>query len=362
GDPQRPGATCPPPVPPGALPARSRSPGAGARVRNDPRNAVSNTRCPMKQSVSLFWYNSKIPGRGAAHMRLPFHSASAALLLFVFGCHAPEDGAGIQNSSEFALEGTLDHAWTPDDDKLVAPIWLGDDNRGALVAPMYRGASDGIEDYVYAPPDGDCENARGVMRIDWNSKQNVVKYQLKYKKIPPHPSIHRTEGVDFFPNPAHLAPKDFDNGGYRFWTILAAQSFLNDFYYSATTLDFVGSQYDFPAGQPPGTIKVQNPVFGLLTNHLMFPEEDGSLFREWTMPYDKVEVEGGPWSLGIATYIPLTLCEGNEFQPISGQLRPWAGPWLTHDQLNMSWGDMLKRAPVFDTTVDENQAFPDFFG
>ncbi|HYV50236.1 MAG TPA: hypothetical protein VFA20_35520 [Myxococcaceae bacterium] len=227
---------------------------------------------------------------------------------------------------------------------------------------MYRGASDGIEDYIYAPPDGDCENARGVFRIDWNSKQNVVKYQLKYKKIPPHPSIHRTEGVDFFPNPAHLAPKDFDNGGYRFWTILAAQSFLNDFYYSATTLDFVGSQYDFPAGQPPGTIKVQIPVFGLLTNHLMFPEEDGSLFREWTMPYDKVEVEGGPWSLGIATYIPLTLCEGNEFQPISGQLRPWAGPWLTHDQLNMSWGDMLKRAPVFDTTVDENQAFPDFFG
>ena len=294
-------------------------------------------------------------------MRLPFQAASAVLLLFFFGCHAPE-GAGTQNSSEFALEGTLDPQWTSADDQLTAPIWSGNDEEGSLLAPMYRGASDGTEDYIYAPPNGDCTDARGVFRIDWSKSANTVRYQVKYKKIPAHPSIHRTEGVDFFSDPVHLAPKDFNNGGYRFWTILSAQTLLNDFYYSSTTLEFIGSQYDFPAGQPVGSIKVQIPVFGLLTNHLMFPKNDGSLFREWTMPYDRVQVEGGPWSLGIATYIPLTLCESNEFQPISGQLRPWAGPWLTQDQLSMSWGEMLQRGMVFDTTVDENQPFPELFG
>jgi len=245
---------------------------------------------------------------------------------------------------------------------MVAPVWLGDDNRGALVAPMWRGASDGIEDYIYAPPDGDCTGARGVFRIDWDKKANTVHYQVKYKKIPPHPSIHRTEGVDFFTDPVHAAPKDFDNGGYRFWTILAAQSVLNDFYYDPTTLQFIGSQYDFPAGAPAGAIKIQIPVFALLTNHLMFPREDGSLFHEYTVPYDKPTVEGGPWSFGIATYIPLDLCQGNPVQPTAGQLRPWAGPWLTSDQLSLPWDQMLKHGLVFDTTVDENQPFPETFG
>ncbi|HEY8210471.1 MAG TPA: hypothetical protein VIG99_23475, partial [Myxococcaceae bacterium] len=252
--------------------------------------------------------------------------------------------------------------WTSADEKLVAPVWLGDEERGALISPMYRGASDGIEDYIYAPPDGDCENARGVFRIDWDSRKNTVHYALKYKKIPPHPSVHRTEGVDFFFDPAHLAPKDFDNGGYRFWTILSAQTLLNDFYYDPATGNFIGSQYDFPSGPPAGAITVPIPVFALLTNKLMFPKEDGSLFHEYTVPYDHPTVEDGPWSFGIATYIPLNLCEGNPVQPTLGQLRPWAGPWLTTAQLTMSWKEILKRGPVFDTTVDENQPFPETFG
>src|SRR5438045_615163 len=121
-------------------------------------------------------------------MKLPFRNAIVVFISwFVVGCHAAGDGTPeTAASTELALNGTLDHLWTPSDDRLKAPVWLGDDDRGALISTMYRGASDGIEDYIFAPADGDCENARGVFRIDWDSKKNTVHYQLKYKKIPPH--------------------------------------------------------------------------------------------------------------------------------------------------------------------------------
>lgn len=286
-------------------------------------------------------------------------SAVCIALLFA-ACNGTVDGT--PESRQLALEGALHHGWTPADEKITVPVWLGDDDRGALIAPMYRGASNGIEDYVYTPPDGDCANARGVFRIDWNSRTNKVRYQLKYKKIPPHPSVHRTEGVDFWHNPAHLAPKDFENGGYRFWTVLTAQSLLNDFYYDPDTKLFIGSQYDFPSGPPAGAIRVPIPVFALLTTRLMFPKPDGSLFYEYTIPYDTPTVEGGAYSFGISTYIPLDLCQSNPVQPTLGQLRTWNGPWLPPGGMGFTWRDMLKHGMIFDTTVDENQPFPETNG
>jgi hypothetical protein len=261
---------------------------------------------------------------------------------------------------DLALDGALTPGWTQADEDLLVPVWLGDDDRGALVSPMFRGNSAGIEDYVFTPDDHDCQNARGVFRIDWDKEANTVRYQLKYKKVPVRPAVRRTEGVDFFPDPLHDAPKDFVNGGYRFWTILSAQGLINDFYYDANTLLFVGSQWDFPGGPPAGTIRVPIPVFALQSTALLFPNLDGSMFHEYTVPYDRPTVEGGAYSFGVATYVPLDLCEGNPVQPTLGQLRPWVGPWLPPGTpgYEFSFRDMLKRGLVFDTTVDENKPFP----
>src|SRR5262245_59438328 len=116
-------------------------------------------------------------------MRLPLCLAAAFL---VVGCRASDSKLGAR---ELAIEGSLAHPWTRVDETLVAPIWLGDPERGALIAPMFRGASDGVEDYIFTPDDGDCQNARGVMRIDWDRRANTVRYQLKYKKVPVHPAV-----------------------------------------------------------------------------------------------------------------------------------------------------------------------------
>jgi hypothetical protein len=277
-----------------------------------------------------------------------------AVLALLGGCQAAESRA---ESSQLALEGSLGQHWTPVDEALKAPIWLGDNDRGALVMPMYRGAAVGLEDYVFTPPDQDCMNARGTLRIDWNRQTNKVRYQLKYKKVPVNPDVHRTEGVDFHTNPIYDRPKDIEDGGYRLWTILTAQSAIKHFYYDAGTRLFVGSEFDFPGGQPPGTIMVPIPVFTLFVTKLMFPRPDGSMFHEYTVSYDNVTNEGGAYAYAFTTYIPLDLCQSNPVQPTLGQLRTWVGPWLSGPPI--SWLDVLKRGPVFDTTVDENKPFPE---
>ena len=136
-------------------------------------------------------------------MRLPFRCA--VVLLLIAG--GPGSTAGAEEAAaaarELALDGELTPGWTQADEDLLVPVWLGDEARGALVSPMFRGAAAGIEDYVFTPPDGDCANARGVFRIDWDEQANTVRYQLKFKQVPVRPEVRRTEGVDFFPNPFH---------------------------------------------------------------------------------------------------------------------------------------------------------------
>lgn len=252
--------------------------------------------------------------------------------------------------------------WTAFDESLVAPIWLGDDDQGALIAPLYRGAAVAIEDFVFVPPDHDCTDARATLRVDWDSHKNQVHYQVKYKKVPIHPSVHRTEGIDFFTNPAHQSPASFDDGGFRFWTILTAPTGLTkNFYYDGATLQFVGSEYDFPNGPPATAFPVALPVFTLFGSKLYFANADGTMFHEYTVPYDHVTAEGGIFSLAYTSFIPLDLCESNQVQPTLGQLRPWASPWQP-PSLAASWRDVLHGGAAFDTTVDQNQPFPDTFG
>ncbi len=275
---------------------------------------------------------------------------------------ACQNAPGETNAqSQSTLSGSLSRVWTKKDDKLTAPVWLGNEDKGALIMPLWRGAATGIEDHLFTPPDGDCTDTRGLMRVDWNSEENTVRYQLKFKKVPVHPSVHRTEGVDYFPNPIYGAPKDFEDGGYRFWTLLTAITGVTvRFYYDFTTLKYIGSEYDFPEGPPPA-IGLDLPVFTLFTTHLIFPEEDGSMYKEYTVPYDAVTVEGGAYSFAYATYIPLDLCQAHPVQPTLGQLRTWVGPWLPPEEAP-TWRDVLKNAPAFDLTADENKPFPETNG
>ena len=94
----------------------------------------------------------------------------ADLRLDAIGCHRTADGtlvvvASVHNMgaediyrvpftgdmAAFRIAATVttaasaDRRWTQFDEQLVAPVWSGDDDRGSLVAPLYRGAAVAME-------------------------------------------------------------------------------------------------------------------------------------------------------------------------------------------------------------------------
>ena len=269
--------------------------------------------------------------------------------------------------------------WTVADCKLQSPLWTGDDDKGQLFAPLWRGTGGGIDDYVTAPPNGNCSGLKGTVRIDWNRAQNTVHYRIKLHNVPVSPTITRIDGGDteindpqnprhFIPypqanwwfNPFHPAPKDFpvnpsDGTAYRLWTIFTTfNTQTAPFYYDAQTLLLKGSIHEFPSGQPAGTIPVNIGNAAIYPSLLMYPNSQGFATREYTVPYHQVTSEGGYWSYSATTFVPLNLCRALPYQPVLGQLRPYSPPLLPASA-GQSFDYILRQGLSFDVTIEEGR-------
>ena len=265
--------------------------------------------------------------------------------------------------STFAARGADDPPvlrWTEVDEHIIAPIWSGNDDRGSMIAPLYRGAFPGIEDFVYAPPDHDCSRVRATLRIDWDKAANTVHYLVKGRNFQVSPSVRRTEGVDYFFDPFHQAAKDVTHGAYRLGTVLGSTTRKGDFYYDPNTLKLLGSEFDFST-PPQGAITVQFPIFSITGSKLFRPDEDGNVLHEFTVPYDRVTVEDGKFARAWSTFVPLDLCQAAPLQPGISQLRPYASPWQSA-QIAPTWKDMLHAGMGFDIQVDDATPPPPQFG
>jgi hypothetical protein len=285
--------------------------------------------------------------------------AALVVLLPTLGCQAQHEPAGSDPTSTIAESLSLPPArvWTILDDLVLAPIWVGNNDHGTLFGPLWRSALPGIEDFVYAPPDGDCRALKGTIRVDWDKASNTVHFLSKWRGLPLHPSVHRTSGVDFFPNAFHGAPKDFDDGSYRLWVILSSPTNKANFWYDGRTLQLQGSDFNFPSGPPAGTFPVPLPIFAITGSQAFKPQQDGSAIHEWMITYDHLQAEGGFFSFAYTSYTPQDLCESRAAQPSTGQLRPYVTSWFPPGQ-GPSWDTVLRSGLAFDLNAEETNAFP----
>lgn len=251
--------------------------------------------------------------------------------------------------------------WTALDENVIAPQWSGDNAKGSMFMPLYRGGFPGIEDNVWTPADGDCTKTKSTVRVDWDKSANAVTITWKGKGFDPHPVVHRTEGVDWFPNQFHDAPKDITNGGYRLWLILASVARTAHFYYDPNTLQLLGSEFNFPSGAPQPSITVDFPVFAITDSIIVHPDDSGNFFHQYTLAYNSMSTEDKKFSFVWATFIPQDLCEAAPFQPGISQLRPYVSPWQSADQAP-TWDNMLGRAISFDSQVEDATPPPPEFG
>src|SRR5215470_17855424 len=81
------------------------------------------------------------------------------------------------------IEQELRHptaTWSTADEILQAPVWRGDDNKGIVYTPLFRGAFPGLEEYVYTPRSGDCtQAAHATIRMEWDQAANTVTTVIK---------------------------------------------------------------------------------------------------------------------------------------------------------------------------------------
>jgi hypothetical protein len=238
-------------------------------------------------------------------------------------------------------------------DSLFTPRSSGDHNKGTLQLPLRRGAAVAWETYFPILP----SNCEGEMQLtlSWDEDENWVKVKLKGQHLfTPHPSIHRTEGVNFFPNPFFPERKDYDNGRYQFWLISPAG--MITVYYSAITLDFIGTQYEFPT-PPPDSIPVPVPGIKLVGSPFYAPDDEGNVDFEWTFAYDHaVRGDRPEYAHFLNTYPPTNLCLANPFRYDQSTTFPYVSFPLPAAEA-LSFSEYLRNGLIFETTIEPPEYF-----
>jgi hypothetical protein len=264
------------------------------------------------------------------------------------------NGRGALKEVQESLRHPPVLSWTHVDEIAVAPVWAGNDEQGSVILPQWRGSGAAIEEYEYAPPNGDCRAMRGTIRVDWDSTANTVTFTIKYRGLPQDPSVQRTEGVDWFANPYHVFPKDIDHGVYRTWIILAAPTHFITFYYDPVTLNVIGNQFDFPNGPPNNgnVIPVSLPSFTLSGSSALTPDANGDVFHQYTISYNSLTTESGTHSFARISYLPFNLCNTIPSNPALGQLRAYVGAWQPAGA-GMDWKTVLHNNLAFDLQVEK---------
>jgi hypothetical protein len=214
--------------------------------------------------------------------------------------------------------------------------------------PLYRGAATAFELTVIATPNG-C-TTHPVVDLDWSEEENVVNVHLHGKGVlQQFPSVSRTEGVDFFPNPFWPETKDFVGGRYQLWIISPAAPIT--FYYSGTDRHLLGSQYDF-AEQPAGSIPVPFPTVRAFPSAYFQPNEAGDVDFTWSFPYGSPFDGARPeFSHYFATFPPPNLCFANPFRYDLTTTRPYITKPRPASEAR-SFSDYLRSGLLFDLTVE----------
>jgi hypothetical protein len=188
-----------------------------------------------------------------------------------------------------------------------------------------------------------------------------VHVLVKGRHFDVSPTVTRTLDVNYFPDPFHNAPQSFQNGVYRVWIVLGSTTRQAHFWYDPTTLNLLGSDFDFPTGPPAGTIPVAFPIFSITGSNPFTPDADGNVVHQFTLKYSAVTVEDGTFARSFATFPPLNLCFAAPLQPGISQLMPYVSPWQAASDAP-KWSDMLHAGMGFDIQLDDPTPPPPQFG
>lgn len=187
----------------------------------------------------------------------------------------------------------------------------GDVHEGKMTLPLRWSAALSPETLSVAVP-GNCEGTINLT-MTWDEEEDWLKIRLQGENVlTPHPVIHRTPGVDFFPNPFWPEAEDILGGRYQLWFISPSEEI--NYYYDQATLDLVGSEHDLGA-PPAGTFPIHIPGIKVLGSEFFQPDDDGDLDVEFTWSYSGlVRLDRPEFSHMFVSFPPPNLCGSNPYR------------------------------------------------
>lgn len=231
----------------------------------------------------------------------------------------------------------------------------GDHREGFMKVPLYRGAGVPPEATVIALPNNCEREMQATLR--WSEEDNSVRIKVTGKGVlVPHPSVDRTPGVNFFPNPFWPEIEDIVNGRYQFWII--SQAGILKFYYDATTRDLLGSELDF-ATPPPGSIAIDLPSVRAIGSPFFQPDEDGDVDLEFTLAYDRtVRGDLPAYAQVVEGFPPPNLCLSDPNRIDLSTIRGYARTLPASEAV--SFADYLRSGFFLSITIEppEYYTFP----
>lgn len=226
--------------------------------------------------------------------------------------------------------------------------------KGSMVLELNRGGIVPFE--VSLIPTGSSCQAPVKAEINWDKKKDSVNIHLTgTKALFPYPTVDRTEGVSWFPNKFIPEPEDYTNGRYQLW-LLSSGAPIN-MYYDSTTLELIGSEFDFTA-KPASAVAIPMPTVVALPMQFFEPDQNGNVDVEFDLPYAKMSRGDAPGQLGyhLAAFPPFSLCSLSPLTFIPSAVRPYVTAPLPLDKV-LSFEQFLTGGLFLDVTVEPPHYF-----
>jgi hypothetical protein len=184
-------------------------------------------------------------------------------------------------------------------------------DKGRLEMPLSLGLGAPKELFIEEPVMCGAQ-AQAALAIDYDKAANTVKVTADFhKSLPYRPSLTRPFDSSTMYN---QFPVSVQNGNWQFWFVTRQFSFETNFYYDAATLQLIGNEKEFPAGQPANSIAIKVPTLAMMGLPAFEGRPDGDGHFETTLRYDALLDSLGTAGI-IMAFLPYNLCKPDEYGP-----------------------------------------------
>lgn len=183
-------------------------------------------------------------------------------------------------------------------------------DEGSFVVTMQPGASAltevAIEEPIMCRP-----GAKASMRVTYSKRRNEVVLEADYDGLPYRMSFTRPVDVS---TPYNQFPVSVKDGKWQIWFVGRMLNFDTTFYYDATTLKLIGSEFSLPGGPPPNSIAVPIATMHMISTPLFEGTPDGKAHPRFVLRYDALLDEQNKGGVYFS-YAPFDLCKPDEYGP-----------------------------------------------